>query len=293
MKIVIFASLFLLAAACAKPPAEKPNDFEFSAPEKLGQVRNKRLQEASGIAASINNPGFLWTHNDSGNPPEVFLIDERSDIKFTCLLAGVENRDWEDVTVGPGPDSTKNYIYVADIGDNLAQYQYKMIYRFEEPKMPTDTTRQIVISDFDRIVFELDQKKDTETLMIDPKSKNLFVVSKREQPVVVYELAYPQSTTDTLKATAIGSIPVTQIVGGDFSAEGDQVLMKNYQNVFYWTINKSETLADAIKREPKILPYVKEPQGEAITFARDGSAYYTISEKTKEEEAFLSISRKK
>ena len=54
-------------------------------------------------------------------------------IKLTCTLAGVENRDWEDIAVGPGPDASKSYVYVADIGDNEGQYQYKYIYRFEEP----------------------------------------------------------------------------------------------------------------------------------------------------------------
>ena len=109
---------------------------------KLAELNNKELKEISGIAASVNNPKLLWAHNDSGNGADIFLLDDHLDIKLTCTLAGVENRDWEDIAVGPGPDASKSYVYVADIGDNEAQYQYKYIYRFEEPVLNNSPRRE-------------------------------------------------------------------------------------------------------------------------------------------------------
>lgn len=277
--------MLIATVACSQKKGKDSDSELFLEGKKLAEVTDKKLDEASGLAASNSNPGLLWTHNDSGNRAEVLLVDDKLNIRLTCTLANVINRDWEDISVGPGPEAGKNYLYVADIGDNMAIFPYKIIYRFEEPKF-TEGTPQITVTNFDRIVFQLDVKKDTESLLIDPKTKNLYVVSKREKPVYVYELKYPYSTVDTLTAEKIGSIPFGQVVAGDFSADGTEVLMKNYNNVLYWKLN-NENLVSALKRNPAILPYEPEPQGESVTFARDGSGFYTISEKVKGEKSYL------
>lgn len=273
------------SVACSQKKGKDSDSDIFLAGKKLTEVTDKKLEEASGLAGSSTNPGLLWTHNDSGNRAEVLLVDDKLNIRLTCVLDKIINRDWEDIAVGPGPEPGKNYIYVADIGDNMAIFPYKIVYRFEEPKF-TEGVAKMTITNFDRIVFQLDVKKDTESLMIDPKTKNLYVVSKREKPVYVYELKYPYSTVDTLTAQKIGSIPFGQIVAADFSADGNEVLMKNYNNVFYWKLD-NENLASALKRNPLIVNYEEEPQGESVTFARDGSGFYTISEKVKGEKSYL------
>ena len=285
MRRLVVLMMLIATVACSQKKGKDSDSSVFSEGKKLTEVTDKKLEEASGLAASSSNPGFLWTLNDSGNRAEVLLIDDKLNIRLTCTLHNIINRDWEDIAVGPGPEPGKNYIYVADIGDNMAIFPYKMIYRFEEPKFQEGTS-QVTITKFDRVVFQLDVKKDTESLLLDPKTKNLYVVSKREKPVYVYELKYPYSTTDTLTAEKIGSIPFGQIVAGDFSADGTEVLMKNYNNVLYWKLN-NEDLASALKRNPAIVPYEPEPQGESVTFARDGSGYYTISEKVKGEKSYL------
>jgi len=35
------------------------------------------------------------------------------------------------------------------------------------------------------------------------------------------------------------------------------------------------------------VPYEEEPQGEALTWTKDGSGFYTLSEKSKGKESFL------
>jgi hypothetical protein len=285
MRKLFFLLMLTASVACSQKKGKETDSDIFLTGKKLAEVSDKKLEEASGLAASIANPGLLWTHNDSGNRAEVLLVDDKLNIRLTCVLDKIINRDWEDIAVGPGPEPGKNYIYIGDIGDNMAIFSYKIVYRFEEPKL-TEGKSQVTITNFDRIVFQLDVKKDTESLMIDPKTKNLYVVSKREKPVYVYELKYPYSTVDTLTAQKIGSIPFGQIVAADFSSDGNEVLMKNYNNVFYWNLNK-ENLASALKRNPLIVNYEEEPQGESVTFARDGSGFYTISEKVKGENSYL------
>ena len=41
----------------------------------LGYVNSKKLNEVSGIVASIQNPGHFWVHNDSGDEANLYLIN--------------------------------------------------------------------------------------------------------------------------------------------------------------------------------------------------------------------------
>lgn len=287
MKNVLFLFVVLLLASCNSKRTALTTSKEFFPGKKLAELTLKKLHEVSGLAASMNNPGLLWTHNDSGNGAEVFLIDQNINIIQTYILQGVENRDWEDITVGPGPDSTKNYVYMAEIGDNSATFPLKYIYRFEEPVIGS-SEKKIAITDFDTITFQLpDMRKDTEALLIDPKTKDLYIVSKREEPVYVYQLKYPYSKKDTLTALHVGSLPMTQIVAGDFSPDGSEILMKNYDHIYYWKNSSNKTIHELLKEMPQHVPYEVEPQGESITWARDNSGFYTISEKNKEKQSFL------
>lgn len=285
MRNFFFFLVIVTSAACSKKEPQESTTDIFLPGKQLAQIRHKKLLEVSGLAASANNPGMLWALNDSGNAAEVFLVDEQLNIHVTIKLKGLKNRDWEDIAVGPGPVEGKNYLYVGEIGDNMAAFQYKYVYRFEEPVQAQ--AANMVIEKFDTITFQLpDGKKDTESLMIHPKTKNLYVISKREQPVYVYELSYPYSTNDTITATKLLAIPFTQIVAGDFSADGEELLIKSYRNTYYWNIG-SRNLKEALKDQPLIVQYKEEPQGESITFSRDGKGFYTLSELVKGEKSYL------
>ena len=136
--------------------------------------------------------------------------------------------------------------------------------------------------------FQLpDKKKDTEAVLLDPLTKDLYIISKREEPVHVYELKYPYSTKDTLTATEVAALPLTQIVAADFSNDGSSILMKNYEHIYYWNNRGGKSIAEWLKEKFKEIPYEMEPQGEAISWARDGSGFYTISEKNKGYDSFL------
>lgn len=290
--LLLFVSLGFFSASCSQKRSVKPDSDAFLPSQQLAELTEKKLEEVSGLAASVANPGYLWTHNDSGNPAVVYLVDEKLQIRLACRLKGVKNRDWEDIAVGPGPEDDKRYVYVADIGDNNAKHNFKIIYRFEEPTVDGQSG-EVIVSDFDTIVFRLeDGRKDTETIMIQPLTRDIYVVSKRERPVVLYKLAYPLNPGDTLTAERVASLPVTQIVAGGFSPGGDEIVLKNYDNIYYWKLN-GESISESLKAKPGVLNYTQEPQGEALAFNLDGSGFYTLSEKIKGEKSFLYYYKRK
>ena len=253
---------------------------EFGDRLDLGLISNDSLNEASGLAASRKNPNVLWTHNDSGDENRLFAIDANGKHLGTFLIEGVEARDWEDVAVGPGPIKGRQYLYIGDIGDNLSKFDIKYIYRVAEPEVlrnqpPVEAT----LSEVETIAFQFpDGTRDAETLMVDPLTKDIYIVSKRESKVRVYRAPYPQSTTETITLEYVASLNLNNVVGGDISPSGNEVVIKTYSAIYYWHKPPDEKWVQMFEKDPVRVPYVPEPQGEAVCWRADGLGYYTISE---------------
>ncbi|MFC2080574.1 hypothetical protein ACFLRQ_03770, partial [Bacteroidota bacterium] len=248
----------------------------------LGSIKDNRLNEISGIAASIKYPGFFWVHNDSGDDANVFLIDSLGNTIVKVFIENITSRDWEDIAVGPGPVEGTSYIYVADIGDNNAKNVY--IYRIPEPDIDTSQKMQNLILKRDVVsaftIKYADGPRDAEILLIEPQTKDLYIVTKRETNVQIYTLPYPQSETDTLSLVKSSvRLPFRMTNGGDISNDGNEILIKNLTTVYYWKRIPGETIIETLAHKAMSLPYIEEPQGEAITWLRDGSGYITVSEK--------------
>lgn len=278
---------FLILIGCSK---QKPATGTF-AEGKVKGVASKRIEEASGLVASHKNPGYLWTINDSGNLPEIYLLNEKAEIVMTCNLKQVMNRDWEEIFIGPGPKENTPYLYVADIGDNSAQYLYKILYRLEEPLFSKD---KMEITEIDTIVFTLsDNIRDTETMLFDSLSNSFFILSKREPKIKLYELKYP-FLNDTLVAQEKTELPFYNIVAADICPQGDELLVKDYDHVYYWKREKDESFMGMVQRKPIELNYDPEPQGESIAWRHDDSGYFTLSEAPEHKKsALLFYSRNK
>jgi len=255
------------------------------------KVKDKQLDEISGIAASRANQGYYYVHNDSGGKSQVYIINGKGKTVGNLSIPAVANRDWEDIAVGPDFGMDKQYIYVGEIGDNKAKYENLCFYRIEEP------TKQFsgkgakpfsvnVEADSIGFVYE-DGPKDCETLMIDPANGDVYLVSKREEKVGVYLIKAPLSTDSLNVAKRLLSLDFALAVGGDISPQRDKIIIKTYNKVYQWRIKPEQSIAEALSGAYEILPYKVEPQGEAICYSADGKSYLTISEKAKKKPLYL------
>lgn len=248
----------------------------FTNQNNIGLLENKEIEEASGMAFSRTHDGLIYTHNDSGGGRRVFVIDSLGKGLGVFKLKGVWNRDWEDIAVGPGPDPKLNYIYVGEIGDNQERYTNIFIYRFPEPEQFLEGME--VEPEVLKLTYP-DGAKDAETLMVDPISKDIFILSKRDSLNILYKTNQDAFEKKEAVLEKLMELPFTMSVAGDISADGREILIKNYFTVYYWTRNENETIEQALSRDPLILPYKPEPQGEAIGFHPNGKSYFTLSEK--------------
>lgn len=256
----------------------------FQPGRSLAQLTDPAINEASGLAASRTYPGVLWTLNDSGNEPNLFAIDTNGNTIATLPIRA-RNRDWEDLATGPGPDTSRNYLFIAETGDNEAIHDSVIIYRLSEPN-PYAACKAPQSADTIKFRYP-DGARDAETLLIDPRTRDWFIVTKREDSVRVYRLPYPQQPGVMLKPSYCGSLPLWYVTGGSISPDGAKILLKTYPEIFYFERGPDETLDAALFRTPKSLPYVREPQGEAVAWAADCQSFYTLSEERANIEAVL------
>jgi hypothetical protein len=266
------AILLMLSGCGGKPEAIGI----FSLGQEAG-VAEKKIREASGLAASKINPGHLWTINDSGNQAEVFLLNEKAEVVMTCRFKELKNRDWEEVFIAPGPKG-EPYLHVADIGDNDQRYEYKILYRFKEPSLQPGN---ITIDSVEAIYIRpSDKPRDSETIIYDSLDQTVYMISKHERHVWLYRMDYPFQN-DTVTAEAVQQLPFRNIVSADICPKGDEVILKDYTHLYYWKRREAESLIGLFQRPPVPLDYNPEPQGEAFSFRFDDSGFYTLSETTR------------
>ncbi|WP_339869967.1 hypothetical protein [uncultured Algoriphagus sp.] len=273
MKIVAGVLVLFFSYSCVSAQEEIVTTFGEGVP--IATLSDKGLDEISGLACGRNLPDLMYVHNDSGGEAAVFLLDSLGENVGKIEFLETKNRDWEDIAIGPGPNG-KSYVYVGEIGDNNAVHDEIVIYRVAEPTQLTSTTRVLPEK---RVIKYPGGARDAESLMVDPISGDIFIISKRDSVNTLYRLAADKFGGGQDELEELIKLPFTSSTAADISADGSQILVKNYLAIYYWKRNSGESIAEAMIRKPTELPYSPEPQGEAIGFLRSGKAYFTLSEK--------------
>lgn len=283
----------------AKPPAitrteQKSSQKQtetYGPPQVLGQLDDPAINESSGIVASRANPGLYWTHNDSGDGPNIYAVDERGARRGTWRVKGASARDWEDIAAGPGPQTGVSYLYIGDIGDNEGRRSEVIVYRVKEPTIkPADSSstklKPLVIEDVEVIRLRYpDGAHDAESLLVHPVTGDLYIVSKIPfANPTVYKAAAPLNTNEptTLKQIAELNVPTLfggLITGGDISPDGLRVALCDYVDGYELVLGGARAPFDQIWKQPlKPLDLGKRKQGESIAYRLDGRALLATSE---------------
>jgi PKD repeat protein len=257
-------------------------------PTTVGTVNDRALTEISGLAAS-RRADVLWAHNDSGDTSRIFLLDAAGKRLATYDL-GVPAEDWEDMAIGPGPDATKSYLYVGDIGDNEEKRASVVVWRVEEPDPKAASGGKVTGTPL--YLRYPDGAHNAETLMVDTNG-DLYVVGKRDDGVsAVWLAAAPQiegtpdepRTMEKIGEIVFGKAGLPgspKATAGDISADGKRVVVRTYDSAFLW-VREGVSVAEALKHPPCVAMVADEIQGETIAFSPGGTAYFTTSEEVKQ-----------
>lgn len=256
-------------------------------------IRDPRVAEISGFAASHRHPGVIWTHNDSGEKARLFALGPGGDVLATLHLRGARNLDWEDIALQRGAD--RDLLLVADTGDNGGLRQELTIYAVEEPKELVDARPRIAW----KMRFRWpDGARDCEAMAVDRETGELLLISKKRVPPELFRLpkaprgerietaqrigllqGIEQPSDDDLARNPVYGRYRSQVTSADISPDNRLLAVLNYRRVMLYARGPGEDWASAVSRAPRVLSFPWLPQAEAISFSADGQELLIGSEK--------------
>jgi hypothetical protein len=275
MKLSRRWALPLLTIVIATAPA---------ASQVSGRLQDKRLREASGLAASRLVDGRFWAINDSGNAPILFALDANGSALGRVRVANTLNRDWEALGSGPCPVtvSSADCLYIGDVGDNEANRTDIRIEIVVEP-LPGNVS-SVTPARTLTITFE-EGPRDVETLLVHPKTGDLFLVEKLKRaalgnPAPLYQVIVRDTSNATI-ARRVGSVGATtrsgqsvgRITDGGFLPDGRSIALRDLERTYkaIWPPNQG-----VLSLSP--FPSPQLPQAEALAVSADGKSVLVTSE---------------
>lgn len=261
-------------------------DAAFAPGVARGYVQINGQIELSGLVASRRNPNVLWTHND-GPQDYVYAINNEGRHVGDLHLVNAPSLDIEDIAIGPGPVPGVDYLYVGDIGGNNDDRTVVQVFRVPEPAMMWNESNQHPIArSYDIVTLRYPGGKgyNAETLLSDPETGDLYILTKESKSSHVYRAAASQliaSQVSTLEL--VGQVDVPRPSGGDISPDGKEIIIRNEDLARLYRRADGQSVIEALTAEPLDAPVIgrpDEPNGEGISFSGTNRGYYTISEGT-------------
>lgn len=274
------------AAGAQQPNAATARDALYAPAEEVCRPADDRINESSGMAASIENPGHLWLHNDSGDIARLFLIDLAGQTKAVVTLEGAEHIDWEDMA--SARIDGQAWLLVADVGDNLRQRSHMVLYLVQEPKLDGASAAapaSLTLRPERTIRFRFDDgPADCEAVAIDAEQRSIFLAAKvMYRRSGIYRLPFdapakelPSGEVAVARCEAQLDVPL--VTAMDIAPDGRQMVLLTYFEALQYERTRGGLWVDALKRPPLRIGMPPRLQGETICFDRDGETLYANSE---------------
>jgi hypothetical protein len=294
-------AIFRIAALCtllvvplcvfAEAPLKRTATVQW-----MGQIESRRLDESSGLAASRRYEDILWSMNDSGGEAELFALTIRGEHVGRWSIDLPKPTDWEAM------DSFqwrgKNYLLVADIGDNFATRDSVSYTILEEPDARSLADGTILRPLISQHFVYPNGPKDSEAIAVNPARGEILVLSKRTKPPELYRLPLSLFAANETQVRTNADEPITasyvtslqgfaapsraeiDLYGGIWKYLGmptgmgiadDRLLVTTPEHAYLFDLNNLASPPNRV-----MLPYTG--QREAIAFAKDRNDQAYVSQ---------------
>ncbi|WP_201754084.1 flagellar basal-body rod protein FlgG [Micromonospora rubida] len=267
------AAVIIVGAAPAA--AGPPTVLSPAAGTPACQVRDGRLNEISGMAAT--GDGFVVVNDgaDEEARRRIFFLDADCAVVRTVRYPS-RPRDTEDL--GVGADGT---VWVADVGDNDRSRRTVALWRLRP-----GGKRPVLY----RLAYP-DGPHDAEALLVAGDGRPL-IVTKQGGGAGLYRPTAALRPGATVPLARVGQVrlPSTRtrnpfffvgrsvVTGGATAPDGRRVVLRTYADAFEFDVPDGDVVAALTTGTPRVVPLPDEPQGESVTYSRDGRSLLTVSE---------------
>ena len=283
-RLSALAALLLCATACAPPP------LPFA--RLAGLITSGDLDEVSGMAASRTHDDVLWAIEDSGNRARLHALTRRGRILARYRVEGARNTDWEDLA--SFELDGRQYLLVADTGDNGGQRRDIVLHVFEEPRTLENGSLRPAWSIRARWA---DGPRDCEAVAVDAAAGKVLLVSKKRKPPELFTLPLADPRGQWREARRIGrlaGVPEAdealqrsdpklaklspQVTAADLSPDGRTLAVLTYGSVLFYRREAGEDWRIAVARLPEAHDVPLIPQAEALAWSKGGAGLYASGE---------------
>jgi hypothetical protein len=241
-----------------------------------GAFSSPKLTESSGVAVSRRFPGVLWTHNDSGDEPRIYATSITGNVLAEYPVGGARAIDWEDIALGPCPDTPEACLYIGDIGDNFERREHVTIYIVREPTLLATKGPLPARS---LVVRYAAGPRDSEALAVTAAGDVLLISRGRSGPIQLYRIARSDTVRDTVvvhDGKPLGIVPQRAAgrlaTGAAVSPSGTILVVRTYTQLFFFRLDEPTT---QIHAAGSCWLGLREPQGEAVDFLDDSTLVLT------------------
>lgn len=225
-----------------------------AAPSDRGELefafRDPDIVESSGLVVT---DGLFVTTNDSGDTGRVFAVDPA-----TGGTVGVTHWSDDPIDVEALAPADPGQVWVGDIGDNGAERDSVHVTRIPVGRGSITVSEQPYELVYPR------GPQDAETLLSDPRSGRLYVVSKNVFGGTLYEAPRSLSSEKPNRLAALGSVlPIA--TDGAFFPDGKHFIVRDYTRAAVYSF------PDLAEVGSFRLP--AQQQGEGIAVDADGAVF--------------------
>ncbi|PYC76066.1 hypothetical protein C7C45_02035 [Micromonospora arborensis] len=240
------------------------------------QVRDDRLREISGMVATDDGYVVINDGADDEARRRIFFLDERCAVVRSVAYPS-RPRDTEDLAIGR--DGT---VWVADIGDNDHSRPTIAIWR-----LAPGSAKPVL----HRMTYP-DGPHDAEALLLDAAGRPLVITKGGSGTVSLYAPTTALRPGATTPMASVGQVTLPRtstsnpflflgrgvITGAASAPDGRRVVLRSYADAFEYDVPAGDVVTALTSGTPRITPLPDEPQGESITYSRDGRSLLTVSE---------------
>lgn len=227
-------------------------------------VDDPRITESSGLSVSPTDPNLLYTINDSGNDPVVFVLDRRSgDVVGTTALVGPDpdGHDIEALSVDNRGD-----LWVADTGDNANERTDAALYRLSAPERGTTSAAPQRFP----LVYEAG-RPNVEALLVDQTTGRSWLITKGFLGGQVLRLPTEMTPGQVVKPAPVTSVRVAGLVtDATVLPDGAAAVVRTYEEAQVYRLPSWELVGSF--RLPR------QEQGESVTPLPNGKTLLAGSE---------------
>ena len=220
------------------------------------------------------------------------MIDSQGELQGVVQLRDAPFQDWEDIA--SGRIDGKNYLVLADVGDNAKRRRSYRLFIIEEPKLEINARRkptEIRVDDYSTVEFSYpDGSKDCEAIALDTQSKKIWLITKEyfidptrrtSARAAIYWVAWSTRSKRKVRAKKTTEFFDPMVTGMDISSDNRLAVVRTYPYAKVFVRRDGEDWEQTFARNSNALLLLPpQPQGEAICFDLATKMLVLSSERT-------------